>query len=202
MSSGNTLNHPTRFEVLKPYMVEIERGLIDKQSPRAIAKAIGRPGMWGSIRNYKLAVFDLQAEASEAWRHEQAKSHFERLEEGKAEIVDNLEVINLGKLRARQLLATALGEEIELADGTKHPLTLGGAAVYWPQGTKMLAEMIKLEMEIMGDDPESRKANAFQAMTDEELDEHIKDMLKEIFPCGSTRGKAQEDSGGLSLGFC
>jgi hypothetical protein len=38
--------------------------------------------------------------------------------------------------------------------------------VYWPAGTKMLAEMAKLEMELAGDDAEAKKADALQSWVD------------------------------------
>lgn len=195
----------TGFKVLQPVLADVEKGLAAKKSPRQIAKELGNPGLYSSIRNYKLAVFDIGKAAGEAWRQEQAKGHDERIAEGKAEIVDNLEVINLGKLRAKQLLTPALGDEVELADGTKGRMTLGVASVYWPQGTKMLAEMVKLEMEILGDDPESRKADAMAGLSDEELDKQIEELIHaelERRNTGKAPGEIPTQSQEPRLGFC
>lgn len=157
------------FETLAPHIDFIEKALGEKKSPRAIAKELGDPGLYQSIRRYKIAVFDLAKEADAAWRVERAKSHEKRLEEGKAQIIDSLEVINLAKHRARQLLSLELGDEYETAEGEKRNLSLGSAAIYWPTGQRMICELSKTELELSGDDPESRKASALEDLSDAQL---------------------------------
>jgi len=95
---------------------------------------------------------------AEAWTEERRKTKDERLAAGKAEIVNTLELINLAKLRAKQLLSPNLGDTYDIADGTSRKLSLGVASIYWPIGQKMLCELSKREDEIASDDPESRKA--------------------------------------------
>jgi hypothetical protein len=85
------------------------------------------------------------------------------------EIVDTLEVVNLGKLRAKQLLSVNLGDKFAVSDGEEHKLTLGSASIYWPVGTKMLSDCARLELELSGDDPESRKASALEDLSDAQL---------------------------------
>ena len=192
------------FEVLQPVLAQVEAGLAAKKSPRKIAKELGNPGLYSSIRNYKIAVFDIGKAAGDAWRIEQAKGHDERIAQGVAEIVDTLEVLNLGKLRARQLLQVSLGDEFEVADGQVHKLTLGSASVYWPAGVDMLQKCAKLELERLGDDPESRKADAMKGMSDEELEERINELLQ-LRPGGvkeAPGGASQAQGGDTPLGFC
>ena len=158
------------FEKLAPHIDFIEEGLSKKKSPRTIANELGEPGLYSTIWRYKTAVFDLNKEAGLAWKMERAKNHEQRLAEGKAEIIDTLEVLNLGKLRARQLLQLNLGDEYETAEGELRHLSLGSAAIYWPTGQKMICDLSKAEMELAGDDPESRKATAIEKLSDVELD--------------------------------
>ena len=157
------------FETLAPNIDFIEKALKDKKSPRAIAKELGDPGLYQSIRRYKIAVFDLAKEADAAWRTERAKSHEQRLAEGKAQIIDSLEVINLAKMRARQLLALELGDEYKTAEGEDRNLSLGSASIYWPIGQRMICELTRTELELSGDDPESRKASALEDLSDAQL---------------------------------
>ena len=192
------------FEVLQPVLAQVEAGLAAKKSPRKIAKELGNPGLYSSIRNYKIAAFHIGKAAGEAWRIEQAKGHDERIAQGVAEIVDTLEVLNLGKLRAQQLLQVSLGDEFEVADGQVHKLTLGSASVYWPAGVDMLQKCAKLELEILGDDPESRKADAMKGMSDEELEERINELLQ-LRPGGvkeAPGGASPAQGGDTPLGFC
>ncbi|OPY45889.1 MAG: hypothetical protein A4E47_00801 [Methanosaeta sp. PtaU1.Bin028] len=167
------------FEDLAPNIDEIEKGLAARESPEFIAKKLGIPAQARTIRRYKKAVFDLGREVDKAWRLERAKSHEERLAEGKVAIVDSLEVINLGKLRARQLLDITIGQQYETAEGEKRIVSYGVAAIYWSQGSKMICELTKAEAEIAGDDPESRKAQAVESLTDAELDDRIDELVRE-----------------------
>jgi hypothetical protein len=157
------------FEKLAPHIDFIEKALGEKKSPRAIANELGDPGLYTNIWRYKVAVFDLNKEASLAWKLERAKSHEQRLDEGKAEIVNTLEVINLGKLRAKQLLGLEIGSPYETAEGEPRSLSFGSAVIYWQAGQKMICDLSKAEMELGGDDPESRKADAMQDWADTRL---------------------------------
>lgn len=157
------------FEILAPHIDFIEKALKDKKSPRAIASELGEPGLYSTIWRYKTAVFDLNKEASLAWKQERAKSHEQRLEEGKVEIINTLEVINLGKLRARQLLGLNLKDDYETAEGEPRKLSWGSAVIYWQAGQRMICELSKAELEISGDDPESRKAEAIESWADTRL---------------------------------
>lgn len=158
------------FEKLAAHIDFIEKGFADKKSPRTIAEELGEPGLWQTIRRYKIAVFDLNKEANAAWRQERAKSHEQRLEEGKAEIINTLEVLNLAKLRSRQLLRLELGQDYETAEGEPRRLSYGSAAIYWKSGQTMICDLSKAELEIAGDDPESRKANAIENLSDVDID--------------------------------
>jgi hypothetical protein len=157
------------FEILLPHIDIIEKGLKDGKSPRAIANEIGEPGLYSTIRRYKIAVFDINKEANFAWRQERAKNYDQRLEEGKAAIVDSLEVINLGKLRAKQLLSLELGQEYETAEGEPRTLSIGSASIHWQAGQRMICDLVRTEAEIAGDDPESRKANAIEGLHESDL---------------------------------
>lgn len=165
------------FEKIAAHIDFIEKAFGENKSPRAIANELGEPTLWQTIRRYKIAVFDLNKEANEAWRQERAKSHDQRLEEGKAPIIDTLEVINLGKLRAKQLLGIELGSVYKTADGDERHLSWGSAAIYWQAGQKMICELSRAEAEVSGNDPESRKARAMEGMTDEELTSRINELI-------------------------
>jgi hypothetical protein len=165
------------FEKLASHIDFIEKALTEKKSPRAIANELGEPGLYSTIWRYKTAVFDLNKEASTAWREERAKSHEQRLAEGKAEIVNTLEVINLGKLRARQLLALEQGQEYETAQGEERILSWGSAQIFWQAGQKMICDLSKAEQELAGDDPESRKASAIESLSEAELDARLTKLI-------------------------
>jgi hypothetical protein len=158
------------FEKLEPYIDEIEVGLRQNKSPRKIADELGDPKLYQTIRRYKLSVFDLKKEANSAFNVERQKTYEQRLEEGKLPMVDTLEVINLAKLRAKQLLDINLGDTFKTSSGKEHELTYGSASIYWETGARILKEMVKLEMEIAGDDPESRKADAIESVTNDDIE--------------------------------
>lgn len=145
------------FESISAYLDQIEEGFLKKESARTIAQRLGIPEKWQTIHRYKAAVWDLKDLVAEG-KEIRAANHDAKRNEAVQEIVDTLEVINLGKLRAKQMLSISLGEEFDTGEG-KHKLTLGSASVYWPIGTRMLSDVVRLEMELGGDDPESRKAN-------------------------------------------
>ena len=157
------------FESIARYIDKIEDGFQKKESPEAIARRLGIQDKAKTIRRYKAAVWDLKDLVAEG-KEIRASNHDTKHNEAVNEIVDTLEVINLGKLRAKQLLAISLGDKFEISDGQTHKLTLGSASIYWPIGTRMLADVVKLEMELGGDDPESRKADALQSLSEVDLD--------------------------------
>ena len=157
------------FESIAAYIDKIEEGFQKKESPEAIARRLGIPDKARPIRRYKAAVWDLKDLVADG-KEVRAARHDANRNEAVNEIVDTLEVINLGKLRAKQLLGVALGDEFEVSNGEMHLLTLGSASIYWPIGTRMLADVVMLELKIAGDDPESRKADAVQSLSEVELD--------------------------------
>jgi len=156
------------FEKLAPYIDQIEQGFKDKKSPREIAKELGQPGLHVTIYRYKTAVWNLKDLVSDA-KEKRAEKHDTKRNAAVDEVVDTLDLINLGKLRAKQLLSVRLGDEFAVSDGETHKLTLGSASIYWPIGTRMMAESVRLELELSGDDPESRKASALEDLSDAQL---------------------------------
>jgi hypothetical protein len=156
------------FEKLAPYIDVIEQGLKDHKSPRAIAKELGQEGLDSTIQRYKTAVWCLKDLVSDA-KEIRAEKHDSKRSEAVEEIVNTLDLINLSKRRAKCLLLVELGEEFAVSDGENHKLTLGSASIYWPIGTKMMADAVKLELELSGDDPESRKASALEDLSDAQL---------------------------------
>jgi hypothetical protein len=163
------------FESLVGYLDKIEEGFAKKQSPMTIANSLGIPKKWKTIERYKAAVWDLSGMVAEA-KEIRASNHDALRDEVVQEIVDTLEVINLGKLRAKQMLSISLGEEFDTGTG-KHRLTLGSASIYWPVGTRMLADVVRLEMELGGDDPESRKATAIDSLSEADIDARLRKLV-------------------------
>lgn len=172
------------FKSIASYVDQIEAGFANKESPAAIAKRLGIPEKAKTIARYKAAVWDLKDLVADA-KEIRAEKHESQRNQAVYEIVNTLEVINLGKLRARQLLGVNLGDEFEGSDGKMHRLTLGSASIYWPTGTRMLSECAKLELEMSGDDPESRKATALESLSEAELDARLKELLTELDKAGS-----------------
>jgi hypothetical protein len=156
------------FEKIAPYIDVIEQGFRDHKSPRAIAKELGQDGLDSTIQRYKAAIWDLKGLVKDA-KKKRAKKLEARRDEAVDEIVDTLDLINLGKLRAKQLLSVNLGDEFAVSNDEVHKLTLSSASIYWPIGTRMMTDSVKLEMELSGDDPESRKASAMDSWADTRL---------------------------------
>jgi hypothetical protein len=156
------------FGSLAPFIDLIEKGFGDKKSPRTIARELGQPGLYSTINRYKAAVWDLRDLVDEA-KEVRAQRHDDARDKAKDEIVNTLDVVNLGKLRAKQLLDVNLGDLFAVSDGTMHALTLGSASVYWPIGSRMLFECAKLELELSGDDAESRLALAMESWEETRL---------------------------------
>lgn len=151
----------SKYEALADWLIDIEKLLAEGKSPRAIAKAIGHPGKYQSISRYKKEVFDVSAAASAAWEAEKSKTTEDRLNEGKARIVDSLELLNLAKCRAEDLLSLEPGSTYKHGNYEEDVvLTLGTCVYYWDMAMKIAVPAIKQEQEIAGDDPESRKADS------------------------------------------
>jgi len=147
------------FEKLAPHIDFIEKGLADGKSPRAIAKELGEPSLFQTIYRYKSKCFDLNSAATGAWTEERQKNHDTRFNEGKAKIIDSLELLNLVKLRADQLLSLEIGQNVLGKDGPA-PLSPGYAVYLWGPAAKMAIDAIKQEQEISGDDPGSKAADS------------------------------------------
>jgi hypothetical protein len=156
------------YASILPYIEQIEAMLLKKISPREIAKTLNIPEKWRTIHRYKKEHFDLQTEAGEEWTEERQKSHEERKSEGKAEIIDNFELLNLRKQRARELLRVNIGDETTGKDG-KTKVSFGYAAALWSQGDKISDNAIRQEQELLGDDPGSRNADALSDWTETRL---------------------------------
>ena len=156
------------FEKLAPYIDEIEQGLKDKKSPRAIAKELGQPGLDSTIQRYKTAVWNLSDLVSDA-KEVRAVKHEACRNEAIDEIVNTLEVINLGKLRARQLLRLELGQDYTTAEGEPRTLSWGSAAIYWQAGQRMICDLSKVELDLSGDDNESRMAEVMESFEETRL---------------------------------
>jgi hypothetical protein len=163
------------FESIAEYIDQVEEGFGRKESPASIAKRLGIPEKAKTIRRYKIAVWDLKDLVSDA-KEKRAEKHDIKRDAAVDEIVNTLDLINLGKLRAKQLMSINLGDEFDTGEGT-HRLTLGSASIYWPIGTKMMADSVKLEMELSGDDPESRKASALESLSEAEVDKRLAELL-------------------------
>jgi hypothetical protein len=147
------------FESIKEYLPIIDERLAAGQSPNRIARELGLPK--STVYEYKKECFDTKTIAAIGWSEEQRKSHEARLAEGKARIVDSLELLNKAKLRAEFLIDLELNAKYKLADGTEKELSLASAALYWQMGQKMACETIRQEQEILGDDPNSKAVDSF-----------------------------------------
>ena len=155
------------FESIAEYIPEIEERLNRKHSPARIARDLGLAKT--TIYDYKRLCFNVKNAAAEEWSEEQKKGHEERLAAGKAKIIDSLELLNKAKARAEFLVGLELGSPYKLADGEEKALSLGSAALYWRQGQQMTCEIIKAELELSGDDAETRKAEALESWADTRL---------------------------------
>jgi hypothetical protein len=155
------------FESIAEDIPEIEARLLKGHRPSRIARDLGIPKT--IIYDYKRLRFNIQVAATEEWSEEQKKGHEERLAAGKAKIIDSLELLNKAKARAEFLVDLELGSPYKLADGEEKALSLGSAALYWRQGQQMTCEIIKAELELSGDDGESRMAEAMASFEDTRL---------------------------------
>jgi len=132
------------FKSIATFIDQMEAGFGNKERSAAIAKKLGIPRKAKMIARYKMAVWDIKDLVFDA-KKVRAKKHESQRNQAVDEIVSILEVINLGKLRAKQLLSVNLGDEFEASDGETHRLTLGPASIYWPTGTRMLPECARLD---------------------------------------------------------
>lgn len=131
------------FEKLAPYLEQIEEGFRNKQSPRAVAAAIGQPSLYSTIDRYKRAIWNFNDLVSEA-KEVRAVKHEEAREAMVQEIVDTLDTLNLAKFRARQLLRLELGDEYTLADGSIRKVSWQTAANLWQVGQRMICDVNKV----------------------------------------------------------
>jgi hypothetical protein len=155
------------FESISEYIPEIEERLNRKHSPARVARELGLART--TVYDYKRLCFNVKNAAAQEWSEEQKKGHEERLAAGKAKIIDSLELLNKAKARAEFLVDLELGSPYKLADGQEKALSLGSAALYWRQGQQMTCEIIKAELELSGDDGESRMAEAMESFEDTRL---------------------------------
>jgi hypothetical protein len=154
------------FRAIAPYIDEIEEGLKRGESPRAIAQRLGIPAKAKTIQRYKAQVFAPRKAANEAWELERSKPIEQRIAEGKVRIIETLEVVNLAKLRAMQLLQLEVGTPYRTSSGEEREMSWPSVSSYWQTGARMICDLAKIEMEIAGDDAESRKADAWVDLID------------------------------------
>jgi hypothetical protein len=172
------------FESIAEYVDQIEEGFGKKESPASIARRLGIPEKAKTIARYKEAVWNLKDIVKDA-KDKRAKKHEERRDKAVDEIINTLDLINLAKRRSKQLMSVNLGDEFAVSDGEMHQLTLGSASIYWPIGSKMMVDSVKLELELSGDDPESHKASAIESLSEAELDARLKELLATLGAAGS-----------------
>ena len=160
------------FESIAEYLEQIETLLVQDQSPKAIADQLGIPEKQKTIYRYKKKVFDFKKAASEEWTEEKQKGHDERMKAGKDRIIDNFEYLNRLKVKADSLLDFEVGDSYE---GPEQTLTLSPAEIskIYNDSAKIGTAAIKAEQELSGDDPESRKADALEDLSDAQLREII-----------------------------
>ena len=171
------------FEKLATFIDLIEKGFGDKKSARVIAKEIGQPGLYSTILRYKTAVWDLKDLVKES-KEERARHHDERREAAKVEIIKSLDLIEKIKWRASQHLDREEGDTYETSEGERR-VTPGQIIVWHSAAAEMATKAIKLELEMSGDDPESRKATALESLSEAELDARLKELLATLDKAGS-----------------
>lgn len=149
---------PPAFRSIEPYLDEIKDGLRKGESPEHIARRLGIPEKAKTIRRYVSKVHEA---AREEWLEERSKSVQQRIAEGKAPIIETFEAINLAKLRAVTLLQLEVGTPYRTSSGEEREMSWPSVAGYWQTGSKMICDLAKIEMELAGNDAESRKADAW-----------------------------------------
>ncbi len=164
------------FESISTDIVQIEEMLLKDMSPRAIAEALGTPEKQKTISRYRDEVFNFKKLGNEQWAEEKQKGHKKRLDEGKAKIVDNYEFLNKLKLRADSLLDFKAGDKYKSSKGNG-VLTPGSLAKIYGEAAKIGTVAIKSEQELAGDDPESRKADAIESLSEDEIDARLRKLI-------------------------
>ena len=171
------------FESIAAYIDQIEMGFEKKESPKAIAKRLCIPEKWRTIHRYKSAVWDLKDLVAES-KEERAANHDSRRESAKIEIIKSLDLIDKIKMRAWQHLDWQVGDEYGSTNENGQPVkrrASPGQVINWHhQATDMAAKALKAELELAGDDPESRKAGALESLTEAEIDARLKEVLEII----------------------
>ncbi|HQE86922.1 MAG TPA: hypothetical protein PLN19_01480 [Methanothrix sp.] len=147
------------FESIAAYIDQIEEGFQKKESPEHIAKRLGIPDKAKTIRRYKAAVWDLKDLVAES-KEERAQKHEARRNAVKVEIVKSLDLIEKIKARAFEHLDWMPGDEYETSEG-KRKATPGQVIAWHSQAAEMAAKAIKAELELSGDDPDSKLAESF-----------------------------------------
>jgi len=172
------------YESILGYIDKIEDLLTKGLSPQAIASQLGIPEKWRTIYRYKKDVFDFKEFASEEWSVEKQKSHEERFRAGKDRIIDNYEFLNKLKLKADALLDFKAGDTYRKTDKNgvevKGIITPYSLSEIYAKAGQIGTAAIKAEQEMAGDDPESRKANALDFLSEDELDARLKEALSII----------------------
>jgi hypothetical protein len=157
------------FESIAAYIDQIEIGFQNKESPTAIAKRLGISEKWRTIHRYKAAVWDLKDLVAES-KEERAAHHDSRRESAKIEIIKSLDLIEKIKMRAWQHLDWQVGDEYDSANENGQPVkrkASPGQVINWHhQAADMATKALKAELELAGDDPESKKAGAMQSWVD------------------------------------
>ncbi|MDD2756871.1 MAG: hypothetical protein PHS80_15265, partial [Methanothrix sp.] len=112
---------------------------------------------------------------------ERAANHDSRRESAKIEIIKSLDLIDKIKMRAWQHLDWQVGDEYGSTNENGQPVkrkASPGQVINWHhQATDMAAKALKAELELAGDDPESRKAGALESLTEAEIDARLKEVL-------------------------
>ncbi len=163
------------FESIAEYIDQVEEGFGRKESPASIAKRLGIPEKARTIRRYKIAVWDLKDLVAES-KEERAANHDSRRESAKIEIIKSLDLIDKIKMRAWQHLDWEPGMTYQTSDGPR--IVTPGQVIAWHhQASEMAAKALKAELELSGDDPESRKAGALESLTEAEADARLKELL-------------------------
>jgi len=147
------------FESIAAYVDQIEIGFQNKESPKAIAKRLGIPEKWRTIHRYKAAVWDLKDLVAES-KEERAQRHEAHRNAFKAEIIKSLDLIEKIKARAFEHLDWMPGDEYDTSEG-KRKATPGQVIAWHSQAAEMAAKAIKAELELSGDDPNSKIAESF-----------------------------------------
>jgi hypothetical protein len=155
------------FESIAAYIDEIENAFLKKESPEAIAKRLGISDKAKTIRRYKAAVWDLKDLVAEG-KDARASQHEANRDQAKAEIIRTLDIIEKIKAKAFKHLDWTAGDIYDTSEG-KRIATPGQVIAWHAQAAEMAVKAIKAELEMAGDDSESRKAEAIQDLANTRL---------------------------------